>query len=525
MVFAFQNNARWGHLIWALVAAVFIADLLLPQQFDIVFAYLLAHFLAIFFTEKSDVVLLAVITTTLTFIGAALQPHEAPWAQVFLERLPPVISFWAAAFFVVKFIILRETEEQQKDRFQTLFQYATNGLLLTNQQGQIIMANPALARMFGYKNEELIGQQVEMLIPHEVRQRHQGHREDFHQMPRSRDMGTGLDLYGLKKDGSEFPLEVSLSPFRTKEGAFVVAFLVDNTYRKNVETSLLRQKQELSTLSTALKDLNESLEVKVAVRTAELEQAKNELAQALSKERELGELKSRFVSMASHEFRTPLTSVLSSAGLVDQYADRGDLDNIKKHAARIKHATEALNSILSEFLSLGRLEEGRVMPKMEAIHLPTCLAETHADLKNIFKTGQTLQYTHTGRETVHMDGTLLRNIMINLISNAVKYSAEGQPLEVHSSVSDDDDLRISVRDYGIGVPEAEQKNLFERFFRASNTINIQGTGLGLHIVQRYADLLGGRVEFKSVPGEGSTFWIDIPAKKPLSGITPTGTQQ
>lgn len=510
-MFAFQNNTRWGHFIWALVAVVFAADLLLPPQFDIVFAYLLAHFLAIFFTEKSDVVLLAVITTALTLIGAALRPHEMSLSQVYLERLPPIVSFWAAAFFVIKFIGLRETEEQQKDRFETLFQYATNGILLTNQQGQIIMANRALSKLFGYNHEELIGQGVELLIPQEARQRHTEYREGFQQAPRPRDMGAGLDLYGLKKDGSTFPIEVSLSPFRTKEGAFVVAFVVDNTYRKNYETSILRQKQELATLSAALKDLNESLEAKVEARTEELELAKNELAQALSKERELGEMKSRFVSMASHEFRTPLTSVLSSAGLAEQYADRGDFDNVKKHAGRIKNAVEELNSILSEFLSLGRLEEGRVALKLEEINLPTCIQEMEAALKNIFKPRQSLQYTHEGSEMARLDHTLLRNILTNLISNAVKYSPEGSAIEIHSAVSDNGDVHVSVRDYGIGIPETEQKDLFQRFFRASNALNIQGTGLGLHIVQRYADMMGGKVSFVSTPDQGSTFWVDIPA--------------
>ncbi|HRI58501.1 MAG TPA: PAS domain S-box protein, partial [Saprospiraceae bacterium] len=399
-----RSNSQMARLIWLLVTAVFAADLLVPAQFDIVFAYLLAHFLAIFFREKSDVLLLAVVTTTLTIVAAVFKPHEIPLEQMLLERLPPMLSFWAAAFFVVRFIALREVEEQQEGRFEALFRYATSGILLSNRQGKIVMANPALERLFGYENGELLGKPIELLIPRRFSPKHEEHRQSFHQNPRPRSMGIGLDLYGLRKDGSEFPVEVSLSPFKSAEGEFVVAFVVDNTFRKKHEYSILQQKQELAGLTEALRVLNESLEAKVIARTGELEQAKNDLSVALERERELGELKSRFVSMASHEFRTPLTSVLSSAGLISQYADREDYANVKKHADRIKNAVNSLNTILTEFLSLGRLEEGHVQPKHEPLDLPACVDNVHQELKSLFKNGQTFHYSHSGHSVVHLDG-------------------------------------------------------------------------------------------------------------------------
>lgn len=513
-MFTFRSDTQWSRFIWLLVAAVFAADLLLPQRFDIVFAYLLAHFLAIFFKEKSDVLLLAVVTTVLTVIGTVIRPQEVPLGQMLLERMPPILSFWAAAFFVVRFISLRETEEQQEAKFEALFQYATGGILLVNQHGLIVMANPAANQLFGYEANELLGNLVEVLIPTRMGQRHREHREQFHQNPRPRSMGLWMDLKGLKKDGSEFPVEVSLSPFKNLEGSFVVAFVVDNTYRKNYENSILEQKQELASLTEALKDLNEGLENKVAERTTELEQAKNELAAALDKERELGELKSRFVSIASHEFRTPLTAVLSSAGLAAQYADRQDFENVKKHAERIKNTANGLNTILTEFLSLGRLEEGRVAVLLEEAHLPDCVAEVHEGLKNLFKPQQTFQHRHEGNATARLDGNLLKNILINLISNAIKYSPEGAPIIVETFVGEKK-TRLSVRDRGMGIPEAEQKHLFGRFFRASNAANTtQGTGLGLYIVQRYAEMMGGTVGFESVVEKGSVFWVEFDQNHP-----------
>ncbi len=504
------SDSRWSRLIWLLVAAVFVADLLLPRQFDIVFAYLLAHFLAISFKEKSDVLLLAVVTTSLTIIAAVFKPHDAPFEQMFLERMPPVVSFWAAAFFVVRFIALRDEEQRQEGRFKALFEHATSGIILTNRKGVVIMANPAIETLFGYAPGDMLGKNVEALIPHPLKQRHEQHREHFHQNPKPRSMGIGLDLQGLRKDGSEFPVEVSLSPFRTSEGEFVVAFVVDNTYRKNYEHSILKQKQELANLSEALRELNDGLENKVTERTHELEQAKNELAAALDTERELGELKSRFVSMASHEFRTPLTSVLSSASLVSQYAERQDFANVKKHAERIKNAVNSLNTILTEFLSLGRLEEGRVQLKMEAIDLPACVEDVHQELTSLFKTGQSFSYTHSGESKVCLDGGLLKNILINLISNAIKYSPENTVITVRSAINEKTIL-VSVCDQGIGIPKTEQKHLFDRFFRATNAMNIQGTGLGLYIVQRYAEMMNGRVGFTSEVGKGSEFWAEFDA--------------
>lgn len=508
-MFTLRSDSNWSRFIWFLVTVVFTADLLLPLQFDIVFAYLLAHFLAIYFKEKSDVLLLAVVTTTLTVMGAAVKPREVPLEQILLERLPPIVSFWAAAFFVIRFISLREMEGQKEEKFKALFQYATGGILLTDHRGMIVMANPAIEQLFGYQLGELLGKPVEVLIPSHLAHRHTQHREHFQQDPRPRSMGIGLDLKGLKKDGSEFPVEVSLSPFKSSEGSFVVAFLVDNTYRKNYENSILQQKQELANLSEALQDLNEGLENKVVLRTAELEQAKNNLAIALEKERELGELKSRFVSMASHEFRTPLTSVLSSAGLAAQYAERLDFENVKKHTERIKNTANGLNTILTEFLSLGRLEEGRVAAIAAEVDISACISEVHEELKNLFKHGQTFEHLHEGGTTAKLDGGLLKNILINLISNAIKYSPEGAAIIVETSASRKK-TRISVRDQGMGIPESEQKHLFDRFFRASNAANTtQGTGLGLYIVQRYAEMMGGTVGFESTVEKGSVFWVEF----------------
>jgi signal transduction histidine kinase len=360
----------------------------------------------------------------------------------------------------------------------------------------------------------MMGMSVESLIPSRFSKNHQENRKQYHKDPQPRNMGSGLNLKGLRKNGGEFPVEVSLSPFQNKEGEFVVAFVVDNTARRNYELSILKQKQELASLSVALQELNEGLENKVTHRTRELEKAKNELSAALDKERELGELKSRFLSMASHEFRTPLTSILSSAGLVHQYADRQDIDNIKKHAERIKNAVNGLNSILTEFLSLGRLEEGRISVSRENVVMKECLEDILEGLENVLKPGQKFEYNHVGTAIASIDSTLTKNILINLVSNAIKYSPEGAVITIESQIVENK-IRISVRDRGIGIPTSEQKYMFGRFFRASNASNsTQGTGLGLYIVQRYVEMMGGTIGFESAVEVGSIFWVEFEGGNP-----------
>lgn len=508
-MFTFRSDVHWSRFTWFIVAAVFATDTSSSWDIDIVFAYLLAQFLAVHFKEKSDVLLLTVVTTTLTVAGAVWHMRNEPLEYLLLKRALQIVSFWMSAYFVIRFITMRDAEERQEQRFRALFKYATNGILLTDQQGHIVMANPFLQTLFGYEAHELEGKPVEMLIPDRLAKPHIQHRERYTRSPHPRVMGSGLSLRGKRKDGTDFPVEISLSPYRNHAGTFVMAFVVDNTERHRYETSILQQKETLTELSRALQSLNEGLEQKVAERTAELETAKNDLSVALEKEKELGELKSRFVSMASHEFRTPLTTVLTSADLLQQYIEKGETEAAQKHLKRIKSAVNGLNSILTEFLSLGRLEEGRIAIYATETDIRTCVEDVFDGLKGLLKSGQTFHYEHTGPFMVHIDPLLVKNILINFVSNAIKYSVENKPVLVKTTVSAHH-LRMSVHDQGVGIPEDEQKHIFDRFFRASNVANsTPGTGLGLHIVQRYAEMMGGTAGFESRSDEGSTFWVDI----------------
>lgn len=237
--------------------------------------------------------------------------------------------------------------------------------------------------------------------------------------------------------------------------------------------------------------------------------AQDNILAALEKERSLNELKSRFVSMASHEFRTPLTTILSSVSLIDRYMDGTD-DKVNKHINRIKSSVQNLTSILNDFLSLDKLEEGKVWSKPSAIDVNELGKDVVDEMDHILKKGQVIEYRYSGpKGTVQLDGQIIRNILINLMSNAIKYSNEGQEI-VLDMVMSGKDLTLEVIDQGIGIPEDEQHQLFERFFRAKNVTNIGGTGLGLNIVKKYTDLMDGDITFSSKSGKGTRFTIIIP---------------
>jgi PAS domain S-box-containing protein len=398
----------------------------------------------------------------------------------------------------------------------SLFENATEGIILTNGRGYIELVNPAAERMFGYTANELNGQPVEILIPGSFRHGHQALREGFHKNPSNRSMGANRDLFALKKNGEEFPVEISLSHYKKNDELFVIAFIVDITLRKEAERTLVKKQNELEKVTFEIRKLNTELEKKVDERThilkealEKLEQSQTELHEALDKEKQLNEIKSRFVSMASHEFRTPLSAVLSSAALLSKYTKEDDQEKRNKHIDRIKDSVKHLNDILEDFLSLGKLDEGRISTDPHEFNLPEMITETLSEVKVVLKPGQKFNFKYEGEEKINADKKLLRNILTNLVSNAAKFSEEDSPITI-SAKSDGEKNIITVADKGIGISQKDQEHLFTMFYRGTNVTNIQGTGLGLHIVKRYLDLINGTVNLQSTLGKGTSITITFP---------------
>jgi PAS domain S-box-containing protein len=399
----------------------------------------------------------------------------------------------------------------------SLFENATEGIILTGAGGIITTVNPAAEKMFGYDKDELLGQPIEILIPDSFKAHHHKLRDGFYQHPSNRVMGHGRDLFGRKKNGDNLAVEVSLSHYQREGQLFVIAFIVDITQRKEIENNMLQQKEELEKVTDRIRHLNAELELKVEERTQilkealqRLEESQLELSEALDKEKQLNEIKSRFVSMASHEFRTPLTTVLSSASLLSRYTTTEDQGKRDKHIERIKSSVDHLNDILEDFLSLGKLNEGRVEMRPQQTCLTDVLQDVVEEMKGQVRSGQHIELQCEPDLQVNSDKKLLRNVLVNLISNAIKFSGEDKPIYI-SALAEKDIVRIIVKDEGLGISADDQLHLFTSFFRGANVTNIQGTGLGLHIVKRYVDLLGGEVNLESELNKGTTVTIFIPA--------------
>lgn len=501
--------------------------------------------------------------------------------------------------------------EKESDIYKLLFENAGQGMIVTNEKGIIELVNPISLKMFGYTEQELIGQTIELLVPKGHRETHYKHRSKYNKNPVDRRMGGNMDLLAQRKDGSVFSVEIGLNHCCIEDDLKVVAIVTDITERVNAQNTL--------------KKLNTQLEEKVTTRTVELEKsqklynlisrnfprgiinvfdqdlnyifaegqeldkiglnskaligksyttrfgpqlsvtikeklnivfkgagtsfefedgnefyvvnavplkgaggivdqilvieknitdskiAEQEMVKNLEKERELNELKSRFVSMASHEFRTPLSTILSSATLAGKYENTDQQEKRAKHLDRIKSSVKNLTSILNDFLSIDKLEDGKVEVKRSEFLIVELMTEAIEEMGTYLKKNQyiTFKTNIVDDQQVNSDRNVIKNISINLLSNASKYSAEGEEILVELKTTDKG-IKITFKDNGIGIPEVEQKQLFNRFFRAGNVTNIEGTGLGLNIVKKYLTLVNGDISFQSKEHEGTAFTVEIP---------------
>ncbi|WP_231570067.1 PAS domain-containing sensor histidine kinase [Sporocytophaga myxococcoides] len=395
-----------------------------------------------------------------------------------------------------------------ESRLRAIIETAIDGIITIDQRGIIETINPAAAKIFEYAPHEVIGQNIKILMPEPDKSKHDEYIENYQRTGEKKIIGIGREVLGKKKSGTVFPFRLSVSE----------VFLQN----KIIYTGVIHDITKLKEAENAYKKLNIELEERVQQRTSELfdaikqlketnnkqRQAEAEVRKALEKEKELNELKSRFVTIASHEFRTPLSTILSSVSLISKYNEMGEKEKIDKHILRIKSSVSNLTGILNDFLSLSKLEEGIISNNPSQFNLHSLAIEINDELTPALKNNQTILCRHNGLEDVYLDKNILKNILLNLLSNASKYSDEGTII-IEISVSQKE-INITVKDEGIGIPESDIPFLFTRFFRAHNAGNIQGTGLGLNIVKRYVELLEGNISVESRLGIGTTFKVNIP---------------
>lgn len=377
---------------------------------------------------------------------------------------------------------------------------AIDGIITIDNRGLIESVNPAALKLFGYEESELTGRNVSVLMPEPDKSAHDGYLERHQRTGERRIIGIGREVRGLRKDGSTFPFRLAVSEVDYDNRKIYTGFIHDLSKEKAAEAQIKQYTEELEGL---IQERTKVLQTLVN----ELEQAKEDVSLSLEKEKELNQLKTRFVSMASHEFRTPLSSVQLSASLIEKYAQKPDPENIVKHTGKIKNSVGHLTGILNDFLSLEKLEAGKTVAEFKEFDVIKFSEELIEEMQMIAKQNQNIVYQHTGTSSIiNLDSALLKSSIINLVSNAIKYSGENTFIEFNTELNDNE-FCITVKDNGIGIPEEDHKNLFEPFFRAHNTGNIPGTGLGLNIVKRYVELMGGRVVCTSAQNKGTTITL------------------
>ena len=380
-----------------------------------------------------------------------------------------------------------------------IIENAIDGIITIDDRGLIENINPAALQLFGFETRaELLGKNVSVLMPEPDKKRHDSYIANYENTGQKKIIGIGREVTGQRKDGSTFPFRLGVSEIKFTDRRIYTGFIHD----------LSRQKED----EIKIKSYTEELEIKIKERTKELiksinelETAKEHVSELFEKERELNQLKTRFVSMASHEFRTPLSSIQLSASLINKYVEKRDVESVEKHTSKIKNAINNLTTILNDFLSLEKLEAGKVEVNQQNFDIFTFAEEIAEEMQLMTKQKQLIVYEHQGTTSqVFLDQNLLKNCIINLISNAIKYSGEDTMIQFNSIVNQNE-LIIDVKDNGIGIPATEMDNLFEPFFRAHNTGDIPGTGLGLNIVRRYVGLMNGTCTCISEQNVGTTF--------------------
>jgi PAS domain S-box-containing protein len=401
------------------------------------------------------------------------------------------------------------------DIIKVAYNTANDGIIIANSVAKIVFANKAIEKSLGYSSDELVGKDLNFFLPKSLHKIHRNHFKAYLADPHYLSFDNVKEIMGVHKNGKIVPLELKLSQFELDNLKFAQAIITDISKRKQEEKLNKIEKMklkelvkdhnlELEDVVKKLRDTNQNLELEIKEKI----EARQKARKALVKERELSQLKTRFLSMASHEFRTPLSGIMTSASLIDKYISK-DNKNVVRHVNTIKSMVNHLGTILDDFLTLDRIETGEIHYKFTKFKFNELMQHIHKECKPLLKKGQIINYLPCEDcPTLYQDRKIIHVILTNIIFNAIKYSPENSRINI--SVESDDYVTIVVKDQGIGIPKDEQKNIFSKFFRASNTTQFQGTGIGLNIVQASVIGLGGSIDFTSEEGKGSSFIVRLP---------------
>ncbi|MDF1517286.1 MAG: PAS domain-containing sensor histidine kinase [Lutibacter sp.] len=411
---------------------------------------------------------------------------------------------------------------KNQDVFNILFEAIPEGIIIVDEKQHIVTANAATEKMFGYHHGELTNKSLNILVPTRYQTTHKNQFNYFTGSIKGRKNRRGLYLFGLTKNNLEFPIEIALNPFALYEKEYIMALVIDMTIRRETEIKIdsltvdLTEKvkkgtAELQNTIKQLKEVNRNYKKELNKRI----EIENKLKEALRKEKELYELKSKFLSLVSHEFKTPLSGILTSAILLEKYQLTEQQEKRDKHLKTITDKVQYLNNILNDFISLERLDSSNENYKFKTFNLSKVINEVVYNANMLLKCGQHITIPDNASDYVlHQDEKILENILSVIIYNAIKYSPENSEIDLEIS-KNTTNIIFTIKDQGMGIPKNDQKFVYNRYFRGENVLNIQGTGIGLNIVKEHLKNLGGTINFTSTENKGSVFFVELPINNKL----------
>ena len=379
--------------------------------------------------------------------------------------------------------------KDKKAFYKVCFDSMQVGILVCNSKKEIVLSNNPLSKIVGCSTEDLFGKNTDELF------NENSLLDEFIKHPGKVKFKSVIDDYIIKKDFRKIPVELSFGKIEYEKKPYFKILITDITERKNKEIEI--------------DNLNIKLGEQVEIRNVELENAVKKLKASLNKEKELNNLKTKFITLASHEFKTPLSAILTSSELIVKYADLDKTHKRDEHLAKVKMMITHLNGMIDSLLTLENIESGEIIPSYSNFKLSDLINEIITNSKPLLLNNQKINFNINYNEIIFQDANILKIIISNILYNAIKYSSDNSKIQIEYHLNEKD-IQISIEDNGIGIPEDEQSLIFKRFFRARNVGYFPGTGIGLNIVKGYVNCLKGTISFKSVENKGTTFYVQLP---------------
>lgn len=474
-----DNNGKYLVLGVLITIVIFIFDLFTFIRFSAGILYVGVILLSLRITGRQYTIITGIISTLLIVLAFFILLEQEDLTRELVNRSFALIGIWTAVSVILKFKYSEELTNKNKKSLDALFQFSTEGILIVDSKGKIVIINPMGEQQFGYEQGELHGQNIEQLVPKRFAGNHVQHRNNYYQHPYPRAMGKGMELYGRRKDGTEFPVEISLSSYRSSEGLFTIAFIIDITERKVQTDAIKLANKKLMEFTTQLKASNSELE--------------------------------NFAYISSHDLQEPLRKIQSFGDRIKTTEKEKLSEQGKDYLERMLNAATRMQTLINDLLAFSRLTT-------------KALPFVRVDLNNVFDgvlsdLEVTIQQANAIIEKsplpiIDADETQMRQLFQNLITNAIKFRKKNSvpwvKIDAVANVHNPDKfIDVHVEDNGIGFDEKYLEKIFNIFQRLDGQ-KYEGSGIGLAVCKKIAVRHGGDITAKSKEGSGSTFIVTLP---------------